>query len=83
MAQLLIRDLAPEVVANLKERARRNRRSLQAEAKLILEQAIDRSEAVKRMTLAADEMRQRLAARAQTDSVEIIRELRYGPDQPE
>jgi len=82
MAQLLIRDIPPEVVDNLKERARRNRRSLQAEARLILEQAVDRGKAIERMAAAADEMRKRLAGRPQTDSTEIIREMRYGPDDP-
>ena len=37
MAQLLVRDLDDRVVARLKERARRNRRSLQTETKAILE----------------------------------------------
>ena len=37
MAQLLIRDLAPETIDVLKERARRHRRSLQGEVRLILE----------------------------------------------
>ena len=83
MAQILVRDLADDVVENLKKRARRNRRSLQAEARLILEQAVDRTEAVKRLAAAADEMRRRLAGRPQTDSVEIIREMRYGSDEPD
>ena len=39
VAQLLLRDLDDAVVARLKARARRNRRSLQAEAKAILEAA--------------------------------------------
>ena len=39
MAQVLIRDLRPEVVARLKARARRHRRSLQAELLDILAQA--------------------------------------------
>jgi plasmid stability protein len=38
VAQLLIRDLDPETVNRLKERARRRRRSLQGEIRLILEQ---------------------------------------------
>jgi plasmid stability protein len=37
VAQLLIRDLAPETVTRLKERARRHRGSLQGEIRLILE----------------------------------------------
>ena len=39
MAQLLIRDLDPEDLERLKARARRDGRSLQAEAKRILQQA--------------------------------------------
>jgi plasmid stability protein len=38
MAQALLRDLDPAVVARLKERARQPGRSLQREAKAILEQ---------------------------------------------
>ncbi len=34
MAQVLIRDVAPEVVVKLKARALRNRRSLEAELRL-------------------------------------------------
>lgn len=37
MAQLLVRDLDESVLDRLKERARQNRRSLQGEAKAILE----------------------------------------------
>jgi hypothetical protein len=42
MAQLLVRDLDDQVMARLKERARRNQRSLQAEARAILETAAPR-----------------------------------------
>jgi plasmid stability protein len=80
MAQILIRDIPPEVVDNLKERARRNRRSLQAEARLILEQSVDRGKAIERLAVISAEMQKRLAGRPQTDSVEIIREMRYGPN---
>jgi plasmid stability protein len=76
MAQLLIRDIPPEVVDSLKERAKRNRRSLQSEARLILEQAVDRSTVIERLADSASEMRARLAGRAQTDSVAMIREAR-------
>ena len=37
MAQLLVRDLDPAVVARLKDKARQNQRSLQGEVKAILE----------------------------------------------
>ncbi len=43
MAQLLVRDLDPAVVARLKEKARQNRRSLQGEVKAILEEAAERA----------------------------------------
>jgi plasmid stability protein len=39
MAQLLVRDLDDHVMARLEEQARRNRRSLQAEARAVLEAA--------------------------------------------
>ena len=39
MAQLLVRNLDPETLKQLKLRAKRHRRSLQGEAKLILEEA--------------------------------------------
>ena len=43
MAQLLVRDLDPAVVARLKEQARQNHRSLQGEVKAILEEAAARA----------------------------------------
>jgi len=42
VAQLQVRDLDDQVMAQLKERARRNQRSLQAEARAILEAAAPR-----------------------------------------
>ena len=42
MAQLLVRDLDNRVMLRLKERAKLNRRSLQSEAKAILEAAAPR-----------------------------------------
>jgi plasmid stability protein len=74
MAQLLVRDLSDEVVEKLKARARENRRSLQAEVKLVLEQAtrFDRATALKRI----EEVRKMLAGRPMSDSAELIRELR-------
>jgi hypothetical protein len=42
VAQLLVRYLDDQVMARLKERARRNQRSLQAEARAILEAAAPR-----------------------------------------
>ncbi len=39
MAEILVRDIDPASVERLRERARRNQRSLEAEAKRILEDA--------------------------------------------
>jgi plasmid stability protein len=74
MAQLLVRDLDDEVVATLKARARENRRSLQAEAKLVLEEAarFDRATSIERI----EEVRRKLAHLATTDSTELVREIR-------
>lgn len=74
MAQLLVRDVSDEVVEKLKARARENRRSLQAEVKLVLEEAtrFDRATALKRI----EEVRKMLAGRPMSDSTELIRELR-------
>lgn len=50
MAQVLVRDLSDEVVADLKERARFHGRSLEAHLRVVLTEAAypDRSEASKR-----------------------------------
>jgi plasmid stability protein len=47
MAQVLIRDIAPETVDKLKARARRNRRSLEAELRVIFEKAVEEPEVEK------------------------------------
>lgn len=75
MAQLLVRDLDIETINRLKERAKLYHRSLQGEAKLILE------EAAKRMTMeeargAAEKWQKKLKGRAFSNSVELIREDR-------
>lgn len=40
MAQVLVRDIAPEIVDRLKIRAQRNQRSLEAELRIIFENAV-------------------------------------------
>ena len=80
MAQLLIRDISPDVVAKLKERLWLNRRSLQGEALTILEQAVERTAAVERLRTAVDEIAKRPSSQPQTDSADIIHEMRYGPE---
>ena len=75
MAQMLVRDLDPEVVERLKARARVHGRSLQKEVKAILEEA-----AATLSTREAEEVagswRRRLAGREYSDSAELVREDR-------
>ena len=73
MSQVLVRDLDPDVVQRLKERARLNGRSLQAELKSILEQA-SRSNADIRIL--AERFARRLAKRRHTDSALLVAEDR-------
>lgn len=74
MTQILVRNLDEAVVSRLKHRATRNRRSLQAEVKALLEEAAqvdpDRAREI------ADRIRSRLRGRTHGDSAELIRELR-------
>jgi len=74
MAQILVRDLGDEVVESLKNRARQEGRSLQSQAKLILEQAsvVDMETMRRRL----DEFRKRFGGRRFSDSAEMIREDR-------
>lgn len=74
MAQLLVRDLAPEILEGLKERARRHGRSLQSEAKIILEGAVAFSGTEAREI--AQKWQRRLAGRSLGDSADLIREDR-------
>jgi antitoxin FitA len=70
MAQVLIRDLPPETVSRLKERAKRRGRSLQAELKELLETA-SRQSGLEARAL-ADRVRLQLAGRRHSDSVELL-----------
>lgn len=74
--QILVRNLEPETVERLKGRARSNRRSLQAEVKVIIEEALAREAAESDFWKMADEMRERLRGTKQTDSAILIREDR-------
>lgn len=73
MADILIRGLDDEVVKRLKERARIAGRSLESEAKLILEHAANHS--VEESLRIADEWRRRVS-KPTTDCVELLREDR-------
>jgi plasmid stability protein len=74
MAQILVRDLDDGVVKRLKNRARREGRSLQCEVKMILERAakVDMESALKLV----DDFRRRFKGRKFSDSAELIREDR-------
>ncbi len=74
MAQVLIRDLENEVVDKLKERAKSKGRSLEAELRLILEQAAQDTR--QRGLADLDQIRALLAGRTFSDSSEILREDR-------
>ena len=74
MAQILIRNLDAAVVNRLKDRAKRGGRSLQAEAKLILEQAAAVDLVAARKSLAR--FRKLLGNRRFSDSAVLIREDR-------
>ena len=74
MAEILVRNLDEEVVQRLKDRARTGGRSLQAEARMILEQAAKVDMAMARKLL--DRFRARLGNRKLADSATLIREDR-------
>ena len=77
MAQLLVRDLDPALVARLKAQATRHQRSLEAEVRVILAEAVpDRIAAFDEAVRVADEIRQSLVGKIHGDSTDIIREAR-------
>jgi antitoxin FitA len=83
MGQILVRDLAPETIEKLKERAKRNRRSLNAEVLTILEEALprqrtaeERREAMERLRNFADLALEQSRGIPQSDSTDFIREDR-------
>ncbi|MBA2592476.1 MAG: hypothetical protein M3495_19475 [Pseudomonadota bacterium] len=57
MSQLLVRDLAPETLERLKEQAKQQGRSLQAEVKRILEQVVKFSAGVVGRTFLPERVR--------------------------
>ncbi len=74
MTRLLVRDLNPDVVARLEVRARSHGRSLQQEARVILEAAVPLPmEEAYRIAL---ESQRRFAGRVMSDSAELLREDR-------
>jgi len=77
MAQILVRKLDEEVVKRLKERASENGRSLEAEVRVILEEAANSSQLdMETARRRIDELRRRFKGRKFPDTVELIREGR-------
>lgn len=75
-AQVLVRNIDPDVVDQLKERARGNGRSLQAELKSILLEAAGTHDYYERLEKDITRIRKMLAGRHFSDSTELIREDR-------
>ncbi len=74
MAQVLIRDLQPKVVKGLKARAKRNGRSLEAELRMILEQAA--TSGLRHNLAVIKSVQAVFAGRRFSDSAKLIREDR-------
>jgi antitoxin FitA len=74
MSQLLIRNLDEETIQSLKARAKRHNRSLQGEAKLILEEYARQPD--EPATAIAERWQEYFAKRAFSDSTELVRQDR-------
>jgi len=70
MPNILVRDLSPETIKQLKSRAHRNGRSMQSELKSILEGAA-RMESLDAAILSAT-IRRMLGDREHTDSADLV-----------
>ena len=76
MPNILVRDLDPSLIAQLKVLAQRANRSLQAEAKFALSDYAERRAAQLRARERAREIKASLGNRPQTDSAILLREDR-------
>lgn len=72
MAELLIRNLEPEVIKRLKLRAKQHHRSLQSELKSIVESATKMS--LEEARKASSAWHKRLSNRSFSDSAKLLRE---------
>ena len=70
MARVLLRDVPDEVIARLKDRARRNKRSLQAELRLVIERGAAAEPDFRKL---AARVRKDLAGGKHSDSTTLIR----------
>ena len=77
MAQILVRNLEAQVVKKLKERAREAGRSLQVEARFILEKEANAPQVdMETARKLAEEFRKKFKGRKFSDSADLIREDR-------
>ena len=75
MGNLLVRDVADELVARLQARARANGRSAEAEHREILRRALFEDDGARFEEMAA-QMRALTAGRRQTPAEDLVREMR-------
>lgn len=77
MPDVLVRDVDSSALTELKRRAKKNHRSLQAELRLILLRAAEQREvSFEEAVRFADEMRRKYAGKITGDSADLIREDR-------
>lgn len=74
MAEILVRDLEPELVKQLKSLAKQHGRSLQKEIKLILKESVPLN--LSEAAMVSDEWQKQLHGRSFSDSANLIREDR-------
>ena len=74
MAQVLVRDVDTQIVEKLKQRARQNGRSLEAELRLILQRAAGVLDSA--VLAEVERVRSMFQGRTFSDSAELIREDR-------
>jgi plasmid stability protein len=77
MTNLLVRDVPEDLLRRLKERARANGRSAEAEHREILRQALSEDDGARFEELAA-QLRALTAGRRQTPSEDLLRDIRDG-----
>lgn len=75
MSNVLVRDVAPEVLEKIKERAARNGRSLQTEVQIILRRSAETVEPLSDAKVAA-KIKASLRGGTYSDSAELLREDR-------
>jgi plasmid stability protein len=75
MADILVRNIDPNAITRLKEKARRHNRSLQAELKRIVVRAAEEPEILSELELIR-QIRESIKNPQTTDSTDLIREDR-------